>query len=405
MKKTIITLTFATAALLSLLSSCYKQDDIYKQFVVTGGLVYPAMPINLESQAGYKRIILSWDKPMDPAVKTAKVFWENYTKSSEELKYSDYPDGHVEISIPNLDERAYTFDIKNYDANGNISLAAEITVSPYGDFWLSALSERKVTYARMGEESNAMVVMSPSTDQMVSTSLRYVNAEGKLVEIAEPLSVEEDTIRLSDAMKGKRFQHRSCFRPEKGADVVWSEWVTSTGAMEYQIPTSTFTVTATSNQVQGAYTPDKIFDGVCDVAANRYYASTSSSYRTKFPKVLAIDMNLEAGDAYSVTSFDIYQHPTTSSSRYLKNYYIFFGDEPFDPNDSKCISEETFGPYSLKALAPRTDAKYSNTIKERNTGRYMAFVFADSYSGSSYNDLWELVLYGFKPSEAELPVE
>ncbi len=106
--------------------SCGGQDEIYKEWVKKGGYDYPAKAINLSSVIGYQNVIVNWEKPMDPAVRTATLFWDNYAKSID-VDYADYPDGKVSIEVGELEDRSYTFDIVNYDDVGNKSLAAEIT--------------------------------------------------------------------------------------------------------------------------------------------------------------------------------------------------------------------------------------------------------------------------------------
>ncbi len=125
----------SVAAVAALLASCGGQDEIYKEWVKKGGYDYPAKAINLSSVSGYQSVIVNWEKPMDPAVMTARLFWDNYAKSID-IDYADYPDGKVSMLVGDLEDRSYTFDIVNYDDAGNQSLASEITVSPYGDGWM-----------------------------------------------------------------------------------------------------------------------------------------------------------------------------------------------------------------------------------------------------------------------------
>lgn len=135
-----IAFNILTVPVLAVLAvSCGGQDEIYKEWVKKGGYDYPAKAINLSSVIGYQNVIVNWEKPMDPAVRTATLFWDNYAKSID-VDYADYPDGKVSIEVGELEDRSYTFDIVNYDDVGNKSLAAEITVSPYGDGWMVSRS-------------------------------------------------------------------------------------------------------------------------------------------------------------------------------------------------------------------------------------------------------------------------
>ncbi len=396
MNKTFSKVFFAFALLLAA-SSCYKQDDVYKEFVVSGGYVYPAKPVNLTYVQGYKRVLLKWDRPFDPAVKTAMVYWENYTDSMS-VDYADFPDGKVTVSVDNLEERSYTFDVVDYDANGNVSLASEITASPYGDFWLSTVSERRLRLARIIGDS-AMVVMSSATDQMVSTQFRYKDASGQVVDVDDLVYPGTDTLYFPNALKGSKFEYRSQFCPALGADSVWTAWSTTPVAIEYKLPVDLWTAEATKNQVNGSNTPDKIFDGITDMSSSRYYSSTNSSYRRNFPKIISIDTHVADGDAVCISSFEIYEHATAQNSRYIRNYRLYSGAEPFDPDDENY--SVNYGEYIATGELDRLSAMQTGSSVLEKFGRYFALVFLDSYHTYGYIDLWEFVPYGYLQSEAQ----
>ena len=114
MKKTILLLL----SLSLVLFSCTKQDSVYKEFVVEGGRIYPAKAINVQAIAGFQRVTIKWDKPTDPAVKTTRLYWNNYRDSVDVA----YVNGKAEHTITDLEDRSYTFWVRNFDANNNKSL-------------------------------------------------------------------------------------------------------------------------------------------------------------------------------------------------------------------------------------------------------------------------------------------
>ena len=65
-----IAFNILTVPVLAVLAvSCGGQDEIYKEWVKKGGYDYPAKAINLSSVIGYQNVIVTWEKPMDPAVR------------------------------------------------------------------------------------------------------------------------------------------------------------------------------------------------------------------------------------------------------------------------------------------------------------------------------------------------
>lgn len=382
------------------LVSCGGQDEIYKEWVKKGGYDYPAKALNLSSVTGYKSVIINWEKPMDPAVSTARLYWDNYAYSID-VDYADYPDGKVSVPVNDLEDRSYTFDIVNYDDSGNQSLASEITVSPYSDSWMVSRSERTITSARM-EGRNARIVMSKATDEMIATRFRYKNLQDEWVECETVLKPDENEVTFTDALKGKRFEYSSSFCPAAGKDTVWSNWTKSADGISYQIDGSRWNVAVTNGQYNGINTPEKIVDGRFDRSAYSWHSSKSDNNKLAFPKILSIDTMASPGEEYAFTGFTFYENDSSPSMRYIKNYVIYVGSKAYDPNDADYQSEGHYGIPFLSGILSTSEAQYSVNSTSGATGRYLAIVFRDSWNAQDgFIDLWELVPYGYIPSLAD----
>lgn len=391
---------FLTVGVAVALSSCGGQDEIYKEWVKKGGYDYPAKAVNLSSVIGYKSVIINWEKPMDPAVTTATLFWDNYA-SSQSIDYADYSDGKVSMEVGNLEDQSYTFDIVNYDAVGNKSLAAEITVSPYGDSWMVSRSERTVTSSRM-DGRDAKIVMSKATDEMVATRFRYKNLQDEWVECETILKPGENEVTFPNALRGKRFEYSSSFCPAAGKDTVWSHWTKSADGISYQLDGSRWNVSVTNGQYNGINTPEKIFDGRFDRSAYSWHSSKSDNNKLVFPKVLSIDTMASAGEEYAFTGFTFYENDSASSMRYIKNFVVYVGSKAYDPNDADYQTEGHFGIPFISGTLSTSEAQYSVNSTSGATGRYLAIVFKDSWNAQDgFIDLWELVPYGYIPSLAD----
>jgi len=101
-------------------SSCDSQTEIYKDYVVPNGLIYPGPAQEPISYPGNKRIKISWLKGTDPRVQTAKIFWNNFTDSVELTVPSDQDT--ISYIIDPIAENTYSFMIRTYDNEGNMSL-------------------------------------------------------------------------------------------------------------------------------------------------------------------------------------------------------------------------------------------------------------------------------------------
>ena len=378
-------------------ASCGKQDAVYKEFIKDGGFIYPAKPINIEAERGYQRLVLKWDLPMDPSIRTAKLFWDSRTQSMD-FDYSAYPDGKVKVVIPDLEDRSYTFEVVNYDSDENASLAAEITSSPFGESWLVSHAERTMLYVEMAG-SDAIVIMGKLTDEIVATKFRYTNASGSVVE-SRPFMVDEDEIKLPNAKKWKYLEYQSAYCPAGGIDTVWiNNWTRSPYPVATNVE-STATVTVTENQIRDNFKPQLILDGIKDSGTSRWYSSNNANYRLLFPKILVIDTKLSGDNAMTFNHFVFYEDPDPDGQtrRYIRSVNVYVGDTKFNPDDSNYA--RTFGDPVLTVSLNQLSAVQDFIVSTPKRGRYIALVFRNSYNSSGFVDLWELEAFGYVEKNA-----
>ena len=354
--KTLKTSIFATAAILGSVVSCTSQD--YKEFIKDGGYIYPAKAANITSETGFQKVTLFWPVPKDPSLRSARVYWDNYTDSLD-LNYSDFSDT-VSVTITNLADRSYTHE------------------------------ERQFKHAWV-DGTTATVQLTESTSEMVATKFRYKNLDGEWVEFGPRMTPREVNFKLTNAMRGKYFEFSSGFLPSDGRDTAWMEWTKSSYPIVYPLDTKDWTVTATTGGTMGENTPDKIFDGIAD--ANHRWHSTAGN---NFPKILSIDTNCEAGKEPTYKTFSMARNPQTSY-RYIFNFQIFTGNEPFNPDEKNFAS--VFGTPICNSLLYWGDNPGSRNCT-MESGRYIAIVFTNSRNKQGYLDLWELTVWGYIEADA-----
>ena len=386
-------------ALALAVSACDRQDDTYRQYVVNGGYNYPAKPAAIATQSGYLKVRLSWATPLDPAVKAVKVYWDNYADSME-VAYSSAVDGRVEAVVGNLEDRSYTFNIVNFDGNGNRSLASEITVAPYGDGWLSTHAERKVLSAQK-EGNDAVITMGSPMDEMVGTKFRYRNNAGAWVESEEILDDEESVIILKDVLKGKYFEYQSAYCPKEGIDTVWTgNWIKSNVPVSYNIDGNP-SATVTANQVRDNYVPGLILDGIKDSNSSRYFSTNVSSYAKIFPKIIVIDTKKTGDSRMTFDCFKFYQDPDPEGQtrRYIRSVYVYVSDTKFNPDDTNY--SKNFGEPAVRANLNQNEAVQVALPENGVTGRYIAIVFRTSFNTAGFIDLWEFEAFGYVAKNAD----
>lgn len=378
-------------------ASCAKQDTVYQEFIKDGGFIYPAKAINLSADRGFQRIVLSWDLPMDPSIRTAKLFWDSRTQSMD-FDYSSYPDGKVTVAITDLEDRSYTFEVVNYDADEHASLASEITSSPFGDSWLVSHAERTMLHVEM-DGTDAVVTMGKMTDEIAVTKFRYINSSGQSV-VSKNFPASEGVVRLPNAQKWKYVEYQSAFCPAGGIDTVWiSNWTKSPTPVCTNVE-KTSTVTVTENQIRDNFKPQLILDGIKDNGTSRWYSSNNANYRMIFPKILVIDTKLNGDNAMTFNHFVFYEDPDPEGQtrRYIRSISIYVGDTKFNPDDANY--SRTFGEPVVTASLNQLSAVQDFLVDTPKRGRYIAIVFRNSFNSSGFVDLWEFEAFGFVAKNA-----
>ncbi|MDR1743581.1 MAG: hypothetical protein LBR48_07160 [Dysgonamonadaceae bacterium] len=164
--------------------SCSDQTAIYKDYVVPNGLVYPGPALNPIAYPGDNRIQITWSRGTDPRVKTAKIFWNNYTDSVE----LTVPAGVdlVSYTISPIAENTYSFMIHTYDAQGNKSIPVEVLGTVYGNNYKDMLRNRLLKSTSY-DGQDLVLKWGSAEDTEVGIQLNYFDNGG-----AKSLTVEPD---------------------------------------------------------------------------------------------------------------------------------------------------------------------------------------------------------------------
>ena len=120
--------------------SCKSQDGIFEEYLVPNGRSYPVPAKNVVAKPGNRRIEIAWQNSGDPKVKKARIFWNNYTDSVEIAIDADMKT--VSRIINPIAENTYSFMVRTYDTDGNISIPIEVMGKVYGERYISSLTNR-----------------------------------------------------------------------------------------------------------------------------------------------------------------------------------------------------------------------------------------------------------------------
>ncbi|GAP72277.1 hypothetical protein SAMD00024442_29_6 [Candidatus Symbiothrix dinenymphae] len=289
-------ITYSLVAIFSAVyfSACGDVDETYKEFVVPNGITYPQKAEALTVLEGRNRVRLQWLKGTDPKVVKAQVYWNNYTDSvNVDIAATD---NIVSVDINNLSEDTYTFFVKTYDADGNVSVPVEVIGQAYGANYQSTLSSRAFIKFDFFPD-RAELTWGPANPAAVSFVIKYLDSSGNPQE--ETVPADALLTSLTDYQIGSEFTTETRYRPTTRA--IDTFLVTDVNSFPTELP---LTKSSWANAAlpgdswlgaggaTGDWSFEKLWDGLeAPSNANRSYASAGAS---PIPQHFTIDLGYKA---------------------------------------------------------------------------------------------------------------
>lgn len=174
MKKIIL-----STLLFTLILSCDKMNDIHKEYLNQGEIIYLGIPYSLNAYSGLERVKLTWMQSSDPDITETVIYWNR--KSDSIVKpFNRNISGNQKdsIIIENLPEGDYIFELMNRNGQGNTSLISTVQGSSLGDFYLEGLKTPQITSIKVNEynvdtKSATVELQWLENSESVGTILRY----------------------------------------------------------------------------------------------------------------------------------------------------------------------------------------------------------------------------------------
>lgn len=223
MKINIQTLAFIGIMIAILMTACKKMDDTYREFIEGGETVYIAKADSVKVRSGLNRVEVSWLLLSDPKVDRYKLYWNSGQDSLENTVTKTHDVDTVRVMLNDMEEGTYYFEIIMFDKDGNSSLPVETLGVAYGERYQDGLLGR--TYRSMERIGNDLEIdWMPAEPTLVEVEVKYLSADGDLIEHVVPSAVEIDT--LEDFPIGGSFEYRSIYKPDSTSlDLFYTDFI------------------------------------------------------------------------------------------------------------------------------------------------------------------------------------
>lgn len=202
-----------TGLILGWASSCKNPDSLFEEYIVKGGFSYPGRPMDAVAYPGNKQIEISW-RNGDPKVVKVRYSWNNDTKSVEDAVESGAT--VIRRLLENMDENTYTFKIRTYDAEGNVSVPVEVTGTVYGETYERSLANRPAKSVLYDvDEGNLVIEWSNVDATETGLILEYTDGDDNIQTLPVPPS--ETTTAIPYFKAGSPIFCTTMYKPESEA--------------------------------------------------------------------------------------------------------------------------------------------------------------------------------------------
>ena len=370
---------------------CSNMEDIYKEYIVYGGHVYPQKPTNPKGCSGDGRVVLKWKKGVDSSIVKAVVAWDD-GRQNREFDISGNSED-VELIVDNLEERDYSFVIHTCDADGNKSVPVEVNSHAYGDIYKSSLYNRTINIAYINNVDKLIVEWNEAdfTTKLTKTELHYINKDNKETKLVVDANSNEALI-LDDYKIGTDFSYQSFFVPDTTCIDVF-ESISEVSKPLTILDRSDWTITSSSYEPSGqtgygGANPERVLDGLIENTPNAglvptyWHSRHTGANAPGFPHWLAVDMKKKVNIRRVV--LQCRNDPNCRTGYSFSNFTIQGSND-----GENWVELETYNIYSRSDTAPQY---YPVDTQENFT--YFKVVMNTGYDNSPYAHLAELSILG-----------
>lgn len=373
--------------LLWVLASCKKQDRLYKQFIVPGGVTYVGKASDAVAYSGRERVKIWWLRGSDPNVTQARIFWNNFADSVE-VNIPATGDT-VSVSVENLPEGPYSFIIKTYDDKGNTSVPVEVLGTTYGDLYRSGLVNRPVLSSALDLDGHLNIQWDAPSVGAYMTEVNYTDTAGKAQTQTFPVS--ESVSVLKDYKTGTPYEYRTAYLPDSTSlDTFYTDYlkIPDTLVSFPELDKSKFTAFLLPTDAGSAFgwLLPYLWDG--SLAEGHGYHSLQIPFPLHFTMDLGVTVTLKSIRLWQRQLF-IYDYGN------VRKFQIWGSNHPASDGSftgwSKLLDGESIKPSGLPlGSLTQEDHDYANAgevFKFPNGTppvRYIRFVVLENWSGGSY---------------------
>lgn len=211
-------------------------DATYKDFIKNGEIIYTGRADSLKAFPGKNRIKLTWFLVSDPKITKNVVYWNDKADSLVLSVVKTANTDTIEVIIPNLAEKTYTFQVYTYDDFGHSSIKAEVIGAVYGDNYANTLLNRPLNTSIYNTTTkNLAITWYGVSAQAIILEMSYTNNAGATQTVTDIPVIDPaypnrawtlaPVSNLPNFKKGTSYSYRTGYKPTSLCiDTFYTAW-------------------------------------------------------------------------------------------------------------------------------------------------------------------------------------
>ena len=273
-------------------TGCQDQTDVYKEFVVPGGYVYPGLLVDKKVHSGNYRVQIDGLKPMGAGVNEIRVFW-NYFTDSVSFKIDKNTPENLTLEIPGLEEKSYLFTLRTYNDKGDASVPLEFFGKTYGAKYVASLSNRALSRVGYNDQAILQFDFGEAFEGALYSNIFYTNNINNAVTLKVPIN--QSKVVIADFNALKPIKYITAYKP----DTTCIDTFYCAISENLKVQRAVMKVIAFSSE-QGATANLRAADIVDGNPATRWHTKVGLNY----PHFVTVDMIMPT----TVNAFEIFCH-------------------------------------------------------------------------------------------------
>jgi len=203
---------------------CSDMNSLHDEYLQRGEKTYMGHPDSVKIFSGQNRVIIAY-RNYDPKVGKLTVYWDFRQSSATFDVPTDRLGEELEVTINDLEEKTYTFELVTSNREGKFSsIPMNVSAMVYGPKFAASIANRSISAATIFPFADNRITISwiSPLESMIGVELTYRNSSD--VETFLKIPNNERNTRITDGKDDAIIRYRTLHSPENCLDTFYTAY-------------------------------------------------------------------------------------------------------------------------------------------------------------------------------------